>query len=90
MILEDLRALRPFQQVEGRSFDSFNDISHDSIHTLDKEQISKMDCQAQKKICWFITQCWKMMRIQMKRVQMKINCYSPTCHMHGTIIAFLP
>ena len=41
VILEDLRALRPFQQVEGRSFDSFNDISHDPIHTLDKSKFQK-------------------------------------------------
>ena len=41
VVLEDLKALRPFQHVEGRSFDSFNDISLGPIHIFDKSKFGK-------------------------------------------------
>ena len=41
VIFDDLRALRPFRQVEGRSFDSFSKISHEPTHTFDKTKFHK-------------------------------------------------
>ena len=38
MIMADLRSLRPFKQVDGRTFESFKDISHDPTCSLDEEK----------------------------------------------------
>ena len=38
IIMEDLRSLRPFKQVDGREFESFKDISHNPASPLDENE----------------------------------------------------
>jgi hypothetical protein len=38
MIMADLRCLRPFHQVSGRKFDSFEEVSHNPTSSLDEEK----------------------------------------------------
>ena len=40
-ILVDLRALRPFAQVDGRSFESFHDISYDPTHLFNNAKFKE-------------------------------------------------
>ena len=40
-ILVDLRALRPFAQTDGRSFESFHDISHDPTHLFNNAKFKE-------------------------------------------------
>ena len=41
LILVDLRALRPFAQVDGRSFESFHDISYDPTHLFNNAKFKE-------------------------------------------------
>ena len=41
LIQKDLRNLRPFNKEDDRSFESFVDISHDPIHSLDKAKFKE-------------------------------------------------
>ena len=41
LVLRDLRALRPFKKEDGRSFESFLEISHNPTHQLDQAKFSE-------------------------------------------------
>ena len=41
LILSDLRAIRPFEQEEGRMFESFVDIPCDPTHLLDEAKFKQ-------------------------------------------------
>ena len=52
LVLRDLRALRPFKKEDGRSFESFLEISHNPTHQLDQAKFSEWIDRHKKTSCY--------------------------------------